>query len=295
MALSVDFKAHLASGATSVCRCWALTRRDGVVLGFTDHDVALNFDGIAFVADSGMSARALEQTTGLAVDNSEALGILSHSAVTEADVLAGRYDGAQVQAWLVNWADTGQRMVQFGGTIGEIQRSAGAFQAELRGLTEALNQPQGRVYQKSCPAVLGDARCGFDLAQAGYGTSLPVESISDGKALHFAALSGFEDRWFERGRLVVESGAAAGLTGIVKNDRLTDVGRDIELWQALRADLAVGDMVRLEAGCDKRADTCRLKFSNLLNFRGFPTLPGEDWQISVPKRDGVNDGGSLNS
>ena len=295
MALSAEFKAHLAGAASTVCRCWALTRRDGVVLGFTDHDVTLNFDGIPFVADSGMSARALEQTTGLAVDNSEALGILSHSAVTEADVLAGRYDGAQVQAWLVNWADVAQRTVLFGGTIGEIQRSAGAFQAELRGLTEALNQPQGRIYQKSCPAVLGDARCGFDLAQAGYGTSLAVESISDGKILHFSALAGFEDRWFERGRLVVESGVAAGLTAIVKNDRLTDAGRDIELWQALRANLAVGDMVRIEAGCDKRADTCRLKFNNLTNYRGFPALPGEDWQISVPKRDGVNDGGSLNS
>ena len=89
MALSAEFKAHLAGAASTVCRCWALTRRDGLVLGFTDHDVTLNFDGIAFVADSGMSARALEQTTGLAVDNSEALGILSHSAVTEADVPNG--------------------------------------------------------------------------------------------------------------------------------------------------------------------------------------------------------------
>jgi uncharacterized phage protein (TIGR02218 family) len=52
-------------------------------------------------------------------------------------------------------------------------------------------------------------------------------------------------------------------------------------------------MVRLEAGCDKRAETCRLKFANFLNFRGFPHLPGEDWLTAVPKAEGANDGGSL--
>jgi uncharacterized phage protein (TIGR02218 family) len=295
MALSAEFKAHLKSGATTVCRCWSLTRRDGVVLGFTDHDVALSFGGVVFAADTGMAARALEQTTGLSVDNSEALGVLSSSAVNEADIRAGRFDGAQVVAWLVNWADASQREVLFSGSIGEIQRSAGAFQAELRGLSEALNQPQGRVYQKACGAVLGDADCGFDLGQAGYSTTLPVEGIREGKFFDFAALAGFADRWFEKGRLVVQSGSAAGLVGLVKNDRFGASGRVIELWEGLRADVQTGDSVLIEAGCDRRLGTCKLKFNNILNFRGFPAIPGEDWLMSVPRRDGVNDGGSLGS
>ncbi|MEE9389347.1 MAG: DUF2163 domain-containing protein [Paracoccaceae bacterium] len=295
MGLSAEFKAHLASGATSVCRCWAVTRRDGVVLGFTDHDNDLGFDGISFAADSGLSARALEQTTGLAVDNTEALGILSSSAVNEDDIAAGRFDGAGVVAWLVNWADVAQRLVLFRGTIGEIQRSAGAFQAELRGLSEALNQPQGRIYQKSCGAVLGDGACGFDLQAVGFSTTVPVEVVRERKFYEFSGLSGFADRWFEKGRFVVQSGAAAGLVGLVKNDRLDGSDRVVELWEALRADVKAGDMVRIEAGCDRRVETCRLKFDNLLNYRGFPGVPGEDWLLSVPRKSGVNDGGSLTS
>jgi len=294
MGLSLQFKTHLQGGATSVCRCWRLVRRDGTTIGFTDHDQPLVFDNVTFDANSGMSARALEQSTGLSVDNSEALGVLNSASVSEADISAGRYDSAQVTAWLVNWSDVSQRLVLFRGSIGEIQRSAGSFQAELRGLSEALNQPQGRIYQKSCGAVLGDQACGFDLNTPGFFAEVAVETERDGKFFDFSGLGSFADRWFEKGRFRVQSGAAAGLIGLIKNDRLTGASREVELWETLRADIAAGDMVHLQAGCDRRLGTCRVKFDNLLNYQGFPAIPGEDWLMSVPQNSGINDGGSLN-
>ncbi|MEM7722875.1 MAG: DUF2163 domain-containing protein, partial [Pseudomonadota bacterium] len=57
--------AHLAEGITGVARCWKVTRADGVSYGFTDHDRTLEFDGVTFRADTGLSAAALSQTTGL--------------------------------------------------------------------------------------------------------------------------------------------------------------------------------------------------------------------------------------
>lgn len=284
---------HLASGATTVCRAWAVQRRDGVVLGFTDHDRDLGFEGVTFRADSGLTAQALQQSTGLAVDNSEAMGALADAAVTEADLLAGRYDGAEVRAWLVNWVQVTDRVLQFRGSFGEIVRAGGAFRAELRGLAEALNQPQGLVYQRTCAAVLGDGECRFNLAQPGYFAALAAELVIGRRVFRFASLPGFEDRWFERGRLVVLTGQAAGGVGVIKNDRIGTGGREIELWQALGPEVAAGDLVRLEAGCDKRADTCQMKFANFLNFRGFPHIPGEDWLTSFPSSSGLNDGGSL--
>lgn len=285
---------HLAGGTTTVCRAWAVVRRDGVALGFTDHDTDLAFDGMVFRASSGLSARALQQTTGLSVDNSEAMGALSDASVTETDLMAGRFDGAGVTAWLVNWAAPDQRVMQFRGTFGEIVRAGGAFQAELRGLTEALNQPQGRVYQRDCSAVLGDGQCRFDLSLPGFVAERVVEGIEDRRVFRFADFTGFDDRWFERGRLVVLSGAAAGMVGVVKNDRLSADGRVVELWQALGPEVLPGDLLRLEAGCDRRADTCRLKFGNFRNFRGFPHVPGEDWLTSYPVSGKPADGGSLN-
>ncbi len=289
----MSLRAHLGSGSTTVCRAWAIVRRDGEVLGFTDHDADLSFDGIRFRADTGMTAKALQQGTGLAVDNAEGFGALSDEGLREADILAGRLDAAEVRIWQVNWADVAERALLFRGSIGEITRAGGAFRAELRGLTEVLNQPQGRVFQRGCTAVLGDGQCRFDLGRAGYFAEVEVPEAGD---VRFALpqMVEFDDRWFEGGRFRVLTGAGRGLVGLVKNDRLGAAGREVELWQALGVRLAAGDRVRLEAGCDRRAETCRLKFGNFLNFRGVPHIPGEDWLMAYPTSAGRNDGGSMN-
>lgn len=285
-------EAHLETATTTVCRCWGLVRKDGERLGFTDHDVDLAFEDFVFRAGTGLTASALEQSSGLSVNNTEAVGALSSAAVTEADVSAGRYDGARVLAWLVNWSRPEERVLQFRGSIGEISRGSGAFVAELRGLTEALNQPQARVYQTRCGTVLGSSSCKFDTSAFGYATEEPVIESSGGKRFRIAA-GAFADRWFERGRFEVLDGAARGLVGIVKNDRIDGAERLLELWEAMPAPVSPGDRVKVEAGCDKRAETCREKFQNFLNFQGFPTIPGEDWLMTYPAASDKNDGGSL--
>lgn len=285
--------AHLATGSTTLCRCWGLVRADGVAYGFTDHDRDLAFGGRVYRADTGLSARAVEQRTGLSVDNTEVLGVLSDAAIGEADIEAGRFDGAAVEAWLVNWADVSERLLQFRGSLGEIERSGGSFRAELRGLSEGLNEPQGLVYQGPCSAVLGDGRCKIDLDAPGMSMEAAVIRVVAARTLVVLPPATFDARWFERGRARFLSGAAHGLVGVVKTDRVTPEGREIEFWEEVRAAVAPGDVLRIEAGCDKRPDTCRIKFSNFLNFRGFPHVPGEDWQMAHPTRQAVNDGGSL--
>lgn len=287
---------HLETGLTTTCRCWAIVRADGVTFGFTDHDLKIEFEGIEFKAQSGLTARAVMAGSGLSVDNSEAMGALSDAAVTEADIEAGRFDGAEVRLWQVNWADPDQRALRFRGHIGELRRKAGAFHAELRGLTEALNQPQGRVYQAPCGAVLGDTRCGVDLADPAFSVEADIDAIDAGRVFDFARLDEFEPDWFTRGTLEVLSGPAAGLRQHIKQDDVAaDSARRVGLWQPLGAMPRVGDRVLLIAGCDKRADTCRLKFSNFMNFQGFPHIPGEDWLMRVPRRGDSNSGGSLSS
>jgi uncharacterized phage protein (TIGR02218 family) len=288
---------HLSLGQTTVCRAWTVVRRDGLVLGFTDHDRDLVVDGVACRADTGMTARALQQTTGLSVDNSEAFGALSDAAITEADVLAGRFDGAEVSAFLVNWADPAELLLQFRGSFGEITRSGGSFRAELRGLSEILNRPQGFAFQPGCSAVLGDARCRFATTASGYHAEGVVEAVDDGQifdlaGLDLAALAGFDDRWFEHGRFEILTGSATGLEGVVKSDRRSATGRRIELWQGLGALVKAGDAFRVIAGCNKSARTCRTKFANFRNFRGFPHIPGDDWLTSYPSPERAGSGGA---
>jgi uncharacterized phage protein (TIGR02218 family) len=284
---------HLGQGVTTVCRAWLVLRKDGVAYGFTDHDRDLAFEGADFKASTGMTALALQQSTGMSVDNSEAVGALSDAAVDEADLLAGRFDGAEVRSWLVNWANPAQRIEQFCGNFGEVTRSAGAFKAELRGVTDRLNQPQARAYQRGCGAVLGDARCGVDLAVPGHRVTAEIAAFDAMGRMIFAGLDGFPALWFERGRAVMMTGAAAGLVGTIKSDRLQDAGRIVDLWHGFAAAVVVGDQVQLEVGCNRTAAMCTGKFANFLNYQGFPHIPGEDWLASYPVSTRPNDGGSL--
>lgn len=285
-----DLLAHLATGTTTVCHAWALKRRDGVSLGFTDHDRDLVFDGIRFAAESGLTARVLEQVTGMAPDNSEAMGALTDDAIRDEDVAAGRYDDAEVLVWLVNWADPEQRMLEFRGRTGEIVRMGREFRVELRGLTYELNRTVGRVIQAGCDAVLGDARCRFDLSTPGYRVEARITRVDGGARLVISGTETFPDRWFERGRLTVLDGAGSGQAAKVRADRSAAGSREVELWTALGVIPAEGDRVDLVAGCDGRAETCKAKFNNFMNFRGFPHVPGEDWLTSYPTSSGANGG-----
>lgn len=268
---------------TTLARAWAITRKDGLVLGFTDHDSALVFEGIRFRPDSGLTARAIVQASGLSVDNSEAEGALSDDAITEVDLMAGLWDGAELRIWDVDWQSPGARRLQFRGSLGEVSRSGGAFRAELRGLSEPLNQARGRRYHPRCSALLGDGQCRADLSRARRRVEAVVSDLigAEGGAFDLTVTASLPGRWFERGTVEVLSGPAKGLQGWIKNDRPLPGGvRRIDLWAALGILPEIGDRLRLTAGCDKHARTCRLKFDNFLNFRGFPHLPTEDWLMS---------------
>lgn len=288
-----EMQARLDGGATTMCRCWRVRRRDGRELGFTDHDGDLSFDGTVFRAATGMDASAIQATTGLAVDNSQAIGALSDAGVSEEDILAGRFDRAQVEHWLVDWSRPELRVLLFAGSFGEIRRSDGAFEVELRGPTEALNAPVGRTLKRGCDRRLGDAKCGVDLNAPGFSAVSEVGALESGVAFTASGLGGFAPGWFASGSLTWLDGANAGEASAIKADGPGVGGaRRIALWREPGAPVAAGDRFRIFAGCDKQLGTCRAKFDNLLNFRGFPHIPGDDWVAAYPRNGEVHDGSS---
>lgn len=280
---------------TTRARAWALTRADGVVMGFTDHDRDLTFAGITFRAATGMTAAAIMQGTGLSVDNTEAAGALSDSGLREEDILAGLYDSAQLTIWEVDWQAPVWRRVLFRGTLGEITRAGGAFKAEMRGLTEPLSRVGGRVFGPLCPAVLGDARCGLDLLQPAFRAEAILTGVAEsGAVLDLPALPAFAEGWFVDGRVQVLDGTAVGASASIRREVHHPGGLRLHLWAAPGMAPQPGDTVAVTAGCDKRFSSCRLKFVNQTNFQGFPHVPGDDWLLATPRTDGSATGGSQN-
>lgn len=270
---------HLAGGVTTLCHGWRLTRRDGVVLGFTDHDRDLALDGLALTAASGIAASESATAEGLAVTGAELSGALAADALTEADLAAGLYDGAAVELFLVNWADPAAHLLLRRGTIGEVRRADGRFTAEIRAQTDALNQTRGRTYGTRCDADLGDARCKVDLsAHSGRGI---VRAVEGALRLSVSGLSAFPAEALARGRLTFASGANAGFSTEIKGHGRDGAMALLRLWQRPPFPVSEGNEVEVAAGCDKLFATCRDRFANASNFRGFPHMPGNDFVVSV--------------
>ena len=272
---------HLASGVTTLCRAWRVTRRDGLVLGFTDHDRDLVIAGVTFLAASGIAGSESTQAQGLSVTGAELSGALSADALDGADLAAGLYDGAGVDLLLVNWQTPAQHFLLRRGTIGEVRSEDGVFTAEIRALADAFNQTRGRLFTPTCDADLGDARCGVDLAAPAHSATASVSRVDGALRLRMSGLDGFAAGAFARGRAVFATGANAGFATEVKAHLLDAEGVVLRLWQRPPFDVAEGDEITLTAGCDKRFATCRDRFANALNFRGFPHMPGNDAVISV--------------
>jgi len=273
--LSPGLAAHVAGEATTLCRCWSLTRRDGAVLGFTDHDRDLSFDGILFRANAGLEAAESSSELGFATGGGEVLGALAASGLSEEDLSRGFYDDARVALWLVNWADVSQRTLLETGFVGELKRSDGNFTAEVRGLGKAFDEERGRLYTAGCSADLGDARCGVAVGASG-----ATVATTDGRlSITAPALGTYTDGYLTGGRLVFVTGANIGFVTEIRSHRADGSTVTLQLWQAAPQPIAVGDVFTAQAGCDKRFATCRDKFGNVVNFRGFPHLPGNDFII----------------
>ena len=287
--LSQSFNDHLASGATTLCHCWRITRQDAAIEGHTDHDRRLTFDGVDFAPARGFTLSSLDQKADLAPGVVEATGLLPDDPDIAALIDAGAYDGARVDLYRVNWADPNQRLLLQVWRIGEVRRGRTEVRFELRGPADALARTAGRVYQHRCDAVLGDGRCTVDVAGAAYRAATSVVSADSRMRFAAADLSSFAEGWFAEGVARWLTGENAGRAMPVKRH----LGDTIELARPMPADIQPADSVELTAGCDKRFETCRSKFANGVHFRGFPHMPGNDFVLTIPQPGEDRKGGKL--
>ncbi|MFD1952252.1 DUF2163 domain-containing protein [Sphingomonas arantia] len=261
---------------TRVAFCWRLDRRDGISLGFTGHDRDLMVDGMIYAAAPGMVPSAVAREAGFAVETLDVGGALTHDRISAADLDAGRWDGAAVRLFAVDWGDPdGGSVALARGEIGDVATRDGAFQAELRGPTAVLERPVVERTSPECRAELGDRRCRVDMA--GRVAMSVIAGVTDAQTVSVPDGGGHADRW-TGGRIRWLDGAGSGLSSeIAWSDGGTLFLRDPPPFGTV-----VGDRVELTEGCDRSLATCSVRFGNAVNFRGEPHLPGNDLLTRYP-------------
>jgi uncharacterized phage protein (TIGR02218 family) len=260
---------HWLDGAvTTLAFCWRMARRDGMTLGFTSHDQDLMIDGLMYRASPGMVPSAIDRSTGFDLDSVDLKGALTSDAIKEDDLMAGRWDGASLWLFAVDWrAPERDPVALLRGTLGAVEFSGNQFGVELRGPTADFAQPVVEATSPHCRASLGDKRCGVDMASRSAraavlgmsGAQLTLDQSTPGGV-------------FARGTLRFLDGKNAGLSvTILEHD-----GAVLTLSELPFHPILPGTRVALMQGCDRQFATCRDRFANALNFRGEPHLPGND-------------------
>lgn len=259
---------------THLALCWRVERRDGVAIGLTDHDRDLELGGMVYRAAPGMTPSAIVRSEGLDPSTMDAKGALSSAAITERDLIAGRWDGARVAIFATDRAGGGAPVALGEGTIGAVDLADNGFTAELRGAAAALDRPATEATSPDCRAELGDRRC--CVAMAGRRRFARVVA-ADEEALTLDRAEPSPDgygggllRWF--------GGANGGFESAVN----ASSGMTVTLRSLPPFAIAPGTLVEVIEGCDKTIATCAGRFGNAANFRGEPYLPGIDLLTRYP-------------
>ena len=269
--------ARLATGVHTLCQAWVVTRRDGEVLGFTDHDEPVTVAGAVCSPEGGFLPSTHDFTLGSATDGTDIVGALTDDRITEESVELGVWDAAAVDIYLVDWG-AGEYALLSAETIAETVVDGILFEAQLRSPLAVLAEERGRLISRSCGwATFGDADCGFDLE-----AERIVLTVSDSGAdwIEAPEIDTAPAKHFEHGVATLPGGERAQV--------LVQDGPRITFWRPYAADLGAG-VVSVTPGCNRSPARCR-QLDNEDEFGGLPFVIGPDVQFQIGSSPGVTGG-----
>lgn len=284
MATDVPLADILVHGIHRFATCWKIERTDGgAILYFTDHNHSLTVDGASYNPVGSITASATRKQEGMQVQNKNVVGAIRSDKILDSDLLAGRYRGAKITEFGVDWRNPwAGKLWTSVFYIGETKFDNEQWKADVQGLVHRLQVAKGRLYTRECWYRFGDTDCGIDLEGATVKTTLKIVSAVTNQRYEFTSnASGFLDHEFDEGQILWASGSNQGTLQEVKDFDSAN-GNKIEIQAPTPFDIAPGDTFYLYRGCDKRIETCRDVWNNKTNFGGFNLMPGTDQVFSTP-------------
>ena len=280
--LDSNFKTALANETTTLAWCWLIQRQDGTTIGFTSFDLPLSIDGVSYSAATGFTPSAVATSEGLAQnDNQNLKSILSSDAISETDLLAGKYNYGRITCFIVDVTnlptsvseDPPKFLHLYSGILGKIKKSERNFEIEVRGLDHKLENKLGELTSKFCRYQFGGFGCGVNLSPYTY--TQAITGVSN--QYTFTIDGNLADSSLDRGKLTFLTGANAGISA----DIASNWASQVVLFQPLPYTIAVGDTVTVVQGCAKTLLACA-KYNNVINFGGEPHVPLTDKALNMP-------------
>lgn len=276
---------HIQGTTVTICTCWKITRKDGVVMGFTDNAEDLVISGVTYKAKTGYTRTAIASSLDLSVDNMQLEGVIDDSDIEEADLSAGLYDNAEIEIFITNFEDLtmGVMTLKYG-NFGELTLKDKTYVAEFRGLSQKLSREIGDIYTPDCRFDLYDSNCTISPTGGNTIQDIAVDDLSDPNPYVFGCgdltdpvtagaswVGGFVE-W--------KTGSNADTKSEIK--AFNSGTQQITLYLPTNYPIKDGDEFNIYVGCDKKASTCKDVFNNILNFGGFLFMPSVRFVLNYP-------------
>lgn len=290
--------AHLKGETTTLTLCWIVSKKNGVKIYGTDHDLDVKIDSGdlagTYIAGANVTGSDVASSADMSVDNTEVQGSFTDNILipdlTEEDIRGGLFRNAPVTLFFTNWQapNDGQCYVR-SGFLGELTwDSNGMYKTELRGLTQWLSQTVVQTYSVECNVVkFGDSRCKVDVpALSNVGTVSAVASRRE-----ITVNVGLPDVGvYNTGTIVGLTGANAGFTRQIKNDNVDSTHGKLLLFDALPNDSQIGDTYTISPGCNRSMTACKF-YGSVPNYRGYGIfIPGVAAMLLGPVGSGAGSG-----
>jgi len=275
--VDTSLKSMLASDNTTLATFLKITRRDGIISTFTDHDVSVTLGGLSYIYNGAIEITPSQSTMDSIISNLEVNGIFETGSILRSDIISRYLDHAKVEIFIADYiappaslTDTSVVWLQTG-KVGSVKIDNEKWVLEVRSLKQLLKQRVGFATSKSCRYDLFDDNC--QKSVIGFKHTGFVQSIS-GKEVT-TDIVGANSLIFPGGKLSVPSkGFFADIDSVS--------GSVVKLYQTVEATALIGELVTITSGCDKSLSTCFNVYANGVNFGGEPHSPtADEWQAGT--------------
>lgn len=285
---------HLQSVSTTLAAgFYAVSPIDATVVAMTSFSSDLTgvpgYSSVTFKRNTGVTSSQLQSDAGNAFAQMEASVFLIAAGITEADVLAGKWQHAVATLFICNYEalNMGQLIMQ-SGYLAEFVQKSPVVTCEIKGLNNALTAQIGQVTRPECSHDFCDTGC--TLTAADFTVTGTVTGVTSQTQFAAAALT-IPAGWANNGKLTFTSGTNTGYPLRIDNNA---VATTIMLRTPAPYLPVIGDTFSLLAGCQKRLTDCQNRVkadtttvNNVLNFTGFSFVPTIESFTRLPAGVGV--------
>jgi uncharacterized phage protein (TIGR02218 family) len=191
-------------------------------------------------------------------------------------LIGGRFDDAVARLFIVNWASLASSPAKLlYGPVVLAEAMGGRFRLSIHSEISKFAQTTGRLITAYCDADFGDARCGYTVTPL----AATVTAVTDERNFTVSFTGSYANDYFNKGTVTFTAGALNGTRPVEVFDWTS--GGAIALWTGPPEAPEIGDTLELRQGCGKTRAAC-LVYDNVINFRGFPDVPGSDQVLKYP-------------